>query len=443
MPLLTRSKTMAAYMIAFDTETTGLPKTRAKPTTENIQLFDECRMLSVACVIFDIDGNIIDKYHRIVMPDGFEVKATEIHGITTEKALKEGVKFSDIWFELMSMFHACPKIVGHNVNFDVNVLLSEAIRRNLDTTAVDNADFICTLDLAKNIFLKPVKLGILYKQLFNKELEGAHDALNDSVAAGEVYFRLLRDPRTYKVLPVKRVIIKASDVAACIRKHPFKKPDQVLDDLWEKYMPATFKGQTVIQKELGTIEKTGTQEMFEKIDTSKINSSEELINYRNAFHQQIDELDISDDEKDTLKNHSRTVINTTFGTKAEDKTAELDSTKLKVDNKFYSHKICEIQGTTYEIVGRIDRYEVNEDGSKTIVEIKNRTNKIFGKLKKYEWVQVQSYLHMCNSTRGRLVEQFGDQLMSYRVEYDQKFWEAILMPKLKEFCKTFHHYVQN
>lgn len=437
----TRSKTMATKFIAFDTETTGLPTTRSAPTIDNLSNFDKCRMISVACVEFDADFKVIGKYHKIVKPDDFKVDATEIHGITEEMAQTQGIPFVDIWAELTCMFHLCPTIVGHNVKFDFNVLKSEAIRRNLDTTAIDNADFICTLDLTKQIFLKPMKLGILYKQLFGKELDGAHDALNDSVAAGEVYGALLNDPRTYEEKPLKRVIIKASDVAACIRKHPYKKPDQVLDDMWSKYMPSTFKGQTMYQKELGTIKNTGTQSMFDAIDTSSLNSSEELKNYREVFHKKIDSLDISDDEKDTLKNHSRMVINTSYGTKAEDSTANLDASELFTDDTFYKFKICEIQGTVYEIVGRIDRYEKNDDGSRTIVEIKNRTNKLFGSLKKYEWIQVQTYLEMCDSKWGRLVEQFGPELKSYMVERDSDFWNNTAVPRLREFCKTFHHYI--
>ena len=73
---------------AIDTETTGLPKTRAKPSSKNIHLYDECRMLSFAVVEYSHDHRELAAHHFLIYPSDFEVKCTEIHGITEENAKK-------------------------------------------------------------------------------------------------------------------------------------------------------------------------------------------------------------------------------------------------------------------------------------------------------------------------------------------------------------------
>ena len=75
---------------ALDTETTGLPTSRGKPTTKNLSCYDSCRMVSIAIVEFNRFGKEIDSWHAIVYPDNFRVGATHIHGITQEQAEKEG-----------------------------------------------------------------------------------------------------------------------------------------------------------------------------------------------------------------------------------------------------------------------------------------------------------------------------------------------------------------
>ena len=74
---------------AIDTETTGLPKTRAKPSSKNIHLYDECRMLSFAIVEYSQEHKELAAHHFLIYPSDFEVKCTEIHGITEENAKKK------------------------------------------------------------------------------------------------------------------------------------------------------------------------------------------------------------------------------------------------------------------------------------------------------------------------------------------------------------------
>jgi hypothetical protein len=139
------------------------------------------------------------------------------------------------------------------------------------------------------------------------------------------------------------------------------------------------------------------------------------------------------------KDHLRKTLYTNHGTRNEHKTADADHATLVEDDTFYTHDICTIEGTLYQIVGRIDRLQMNEDGTRTLVEIKNRTKGLFNRVRDYEDVQCQTYLHMLRDIKYcRLVEQFNDERKGYLIEKDDEKWNGSIIPKLQNFCELFH-----
>ena len=443
-PTTRRRAKMTSYF-AFDTETTGLPTTRAKPQPGNIQNWDKCRVLSLAFVEFNQDHKILHESYSLVYPDNFEVAATEIHGITEDDAKTQGKPFEEVYQMFVDMVNVCPKVVGHNLSFDINVLKAEAIRRNLDQTVFEKLEEVCTLKIAKDIYFKPIKLGLLYEKLMGEPLDGAHNALADARAAGIVYHKMLGDPRVYNTISTKKVIIKASDVAACVGLHSYKSPGEVMDDMWKKYNPENFKGETRMDRNLKALEASeDAQKLLKSVVNHKPKNSDEvreIVSLASQIIQQDDKL--TGPQKSMVCEHLRTMMYTTHGTRNEDQTADLDEAELHKDEKFYKHSVITIKGTTYEIVGRIDRYQVNEDNTKTLVEIKNRTKCLFNKVRLYEMVQVQTYLQMTGMSMARLVEQFNQDRKSYMIERDDQVWNDKIFPGLVEYCKALHHNMSN
>ena len=135
-------------------------------------------------------------------------------------------------------------LVAHNAQFDESVLRSEILRHDLDMSKIEDFVFRCTLQLYKDRFMAPIKLTNLYKDIFGEEFDNAHNSLADSIACGRVYpFLIGQTERELKPLPIKKVIISASSVASAIGCG-FKKPQELVEELWKKYSPQTFKGQT-------------------------------------------------------------------------------------------------------------------------------------------------------------------------------------------------------
>jgi hypothetical protein len=98
-----------------------------------------------------------------------------------------------------------------------------------------------------------------------------------------------------------------------------------------------------------------------------------------------------------------------------------------------------IEGTLYQIVGRLDRIQNNEDGSRTLVEIKNRARGLFNTVRDYEEVQCLTYLEMLeNIEYCRLVETYNEESKSYLIQRDHPKWKNEILPKLQNFCEHFH-----
>ena len=75
--------------IIFDTETTGLPRNYDAPITD---LDNWPRLVQLAWQLHDEKGKLLSNQSFIVKPEGFTIpyNAEKVHGISTERALKEG-----------------------------------------------------------------------------------------------------------------------------------------------------------------------------------------------------------------------------------------------------------------------------------------------------------------------------------------------------------------
>jgi DNA polymerase III epsilon subunit-like protein len=436
-----------APFLAFDCETTGLP-THRRCGYKNTEAFDNCRLVSLAIVEFDSDHKEIGSWHFLVKPEGFEVKATEIHGITHEQAVQEGRPFDEIYIEIYHMFQSVPTIVGHNLEFDINCLSSEIYRRDLDIEFLQQINPVCTLKLTRDIFFEPRKLGRLYYDLFGKELNGAHDASVDARAAGEIYAVFAqRDPREFKELGVNTVWLKVSDIGASVDMCGFKRPKEIIENIWKKYHPQNFQGQTREQEKITALELSPS--VIQNVYSNAIVFSGTSTEVQDAFKKADviiqENTDMTKEQKNLVSQHIRKTLYTNHGIASEELTAKSMDTvgELIEDKTFYKYPLCKIMGTEYILCGRIDRVEIMPDGTRNLVEIKNRTKCVFRKVRDYENAQVQAYLQMNRDWRyGRLVEQFNSESLSHTIQRDDIYW-GNLVNKLTEFCRATHHYMSS
>lgn len=184
-------------ILFVDTETNGLPKDYNAPPSA---LGNWPRLVQIGWVIKDETGREIESREYIVKPDGFTIPddIAKLHRVTMERAEKHGIAGTLILLALDDKSKSCDFIVGHNIKFDLNIVLSEMIRHGIQTD-LDKIPFADTMLIGTSVCKLPgnygrykwPKLGELYQHLFNKPLVDAHDATVDIRATADCFFELI------------------------------------------------------------------------------------------------------------------------------------------------------------------------------------------------------------------------------------------------------------
>jgi len=182
----------------FDTETTGLPK-KQYASIEDLENWP--RIVQIAWLKFDDQGNFLSEHDYIIKPDGFEIpeSASRIHGITTKKAHNFGVELKPVLMEFSSEINKANSIIAHNMGFDEKIVLSEFFRNNINHN-LQLTPKICTMQSSTNYCKIPGRYGKykwpnlieLHNFLFNCNFESAHNALADVRACAKCYFEMKR-----------------------------------------------------------------------------------------------------------------------------------------------------------------------------------------------------------------------------------------------------------
>ena len=268
------------YLI-FDTETTGLPKNWRAPIsdTENWP-----RCVQIAWQVHDELGNLIESKSYIVKPDDYDIpfESEKIHGISTLLAEKEGVNLDDILNEFNESISKSKFIIGHNVNFDLNVIGCEFYRIGLSSnieltdvldTCTELTAELCKLPGGRGGKFKLPTLTELHEFLFSSPFQDAHNASADVEATARCFLELIR---------IKN----------------FKKDQlQVQDDYFEKF----------IQKNPEKIEKAGIKHVNLKKKSEdlkdKLEKSKNELDIR--YSEELKSTNLSDVDFTHLHNHSQ------------------------------------------------------------------------------------------------------------------------------------------
>jgi len=243
----------------------------------------------------------------------------------------------------------------------------------------------------------------------------------------------------------RRVIIKASDVAACIGLNPYKPATEVRDELWKKHWPDTFEGLTKRDEANEALGRSTTSQkvLSQAVAFKAKDSAEAQANYEKAKSEIEKDVTLSTDDREKIVEHLRSKCYTTHGTRSEDKTADKVTSETGVtwvrDNNFHQLPLLETDdGTTFFITGKVDRIEIAEDGRKTLVEIKNRTRCLFNTVREYENVQIQVYLRMLGLMKAKLIEQYNNKTGTLEVTRDEEIWDNEIWPGLLDFAIDLH-----
>ena len=181
--------------LVFDTETTGIINYRGKVGDAS-----QPHIVQLGAQLYDDNKRIKGELNLLIKPDGWTIpqEATDVHGISTEDCEKYGIPIRSALglFNLWLAFG--PRLVAHNIDFDVFLVETEAIRLGKESF-LNPYEKRCTMKASTNLVgipnktrggFKWPKLQETHVKLFGSEFEGAHDAMADVRACARVNFEL-------------------------------------------------------------------------------------------------------------------------------------------------------------------------------------------------------------------------------------------------------------
>ena len=129
--------------LVFDTETTGLPKKWNAPITDTDNW---PRMVQLAWQCHDIEGNFLFAKNHVITPDGYTIPedVVAVHGITTEIAYEKGIPLKEALEDFMEDVKNSKFIIGHNINFDINIVGCELVRCEMEENLSSHPS-LCTM----------------------------------------------------------------------------------------------------------------------------------------------------------------------------------------------------------------------------------------------------------------------------------------------------------
>ena len=186
------------YLI-FDTETTGLPQDWKAPLTD---FSNWPRCVQLAWQVHDIEGKLVEVKNYIIKPEGYDIpfNAEKIHGISTERAKKQGRPLVEVLKEFVKHVEESQFVIGHNVTFDKNIIGCELLRSEMSNLLVDfpaidtkdDATEYCAIPGGRGGKFKWPKLIELHSKLFGEVFKEAHNASADVEATARCFLELVR-----------------------------------------------------------------------------------------------------------------------------------------------------------------------------------------------------------------------------------------------------------
>ncbi|WP_167139587.1 3'-5' exonuclease [Diaminobutyricimonas sp. TR449] len=163
----------------FDLETTGV----------NVET---ARIVSAHVGIIDSAGTVLEQWQWLADP-GIEIpeQASAVHGISTERARQFGrpaaVVVEEIIATLRALFARGLALTVYNASYDLSLLHHEALRYGL-TPLEDPAPIVdpFVIDKAVDRYRKGKRTLSAASLVYGVDLENAHDASADAIAAGRL-----------------------------------------------------------------------------------------------------------------------------------------------------------------------------------------------------------------------------------------------------------------
>ena len=172
--------------LVFDTETTGLPEWKLPSD-------DPCQphIVEIAWTLYDAGRGELERFDAIINP-GVEIPndVATIHGITTERAIAEGIAPVEMWERFEAALAQAEVISAFNATFDLRMMRITAARLTGEKWDNPLVKYCTMYKSAKHLKQKATSLTATMQALFGEDHPEAHRARPDCDAAARIFFHL-------------------------------------------------------------------------------------------------------------------------------------------------------------------------------------------------------------------------------------------------------------
>ena len=201
-------------ILVFDTETTGLPKSKII-SPETLHLWPH--IVQFSYVIYDTEVNDIVETSDSIVKINDDVfipeEVIKIHGITNEISKNNGINIIFVLHNFFEHLKTVDLLVGHNISFDINMVKVELNRlivengtsiihrwnldlltnfENIYCTMKESIE-LCNIQLVNRFgkpYLKFPKLLELHTKLFETTPHNLHNSFNDILVTLRCFMKL-------------------------------------------------------------------------------------------------------------------------------------------------------------------------------------------------------------------------------------------------------------
>lgn len=207
-------------LTVFDVESTGT----STSTDEIVQL---------AAVTLNRDGQVTARFNRLVKPSGPVGESEKIHHISDERLKAEGEPPEKVFADFLA-FTRNHILAGHNVSYDIHILMSQMRRLGMDP--VETPAWGDTLEIFRRYYpeLKNHKLEYL-GEVFKVHHKSSHNAYDDILATAEIlmyavnhHLRPERDARRACISPYVSLFMPMARIVQVISRMSWKQNPNAL-----------------------------------------------------------------------------------------------------------------------------------------------------------------------------------------------------------------------
>ena len=178
-------------ILFVDTETVGIP-IDTSVSYRNVDNWPAIKQ--IAWIVYGKDG-VVGVQRNFAITDDADSTSSN----SSEYVPKTIKPIHVILHDFLNDLQSCDVIVGHNIQYDVTVILCEMYRLGLDTELLENLQQFCTMKNGVNVCGFDTKYGDrypslqeLYTKLFHQPFENAHDAFCDIKATADCFWEIVR-----------------------------------------------------------------------------------------------------------------------------------------------------------------------------------------------------------------------------------------------------------